>query len=80
MKADIDKNGNLVIQGESSSNKEYDQYTTRVRERRYGRFQRIIGMPPNADLHKIKASFKDGVLDVTVPKSTESNKHAITIE
>ena len=80
VKADIDRHGNLVIEGESTFNQEFKDYSCHTRERRYGRFLRTIGMPQNADVKNIKATFKDGVLDITVPRSNDTNKHNIAIE
>jgi HSP20 family molecular chaperone IbpA len=37
-------------------------------------------MPPIADVQHIKANFNNGMLDVTVPKSTEGTQKRISIE
>ncbi|KAL2912024.1 hypothetical protein HK105_208517 [Polyrhizophydium stewartii] len=79
VKADIDKNGNLVVEAESSMDREYDQFSARVRERRYGKFQRVIGLPALIDAAKITAKFENGVLDINVPKTTEAAKAKIQI-
>ena len=57
----------LVISGERSDetrDERDDYYRT---ERSYGRFFRAIQLPEGVDSDKIDASFKDGVLEVTVP-------------
>jgi HSP20 family molecular chaperone IbpA len=36
-------------------------------ERSYGRFLRTIPLPDGVDAEKIEATFKDGVLEVTLP-------------
>ncbi|KAI8919670.1 HSP20-like chaperone [Entophlyctis helioformis] len=79
VKADIDKNGNLIIEGETSSSRDYDQNQARIRERRYGRFQRVIGLPATVDTSNIQAKFENGVLDITIPKTTEKQRSKITI-
>ena len=43
-------------------------------ERSFGSFQRSFQVPGGVDTDKIDASFKNGVLTVTLPKSTEAQK------
>ncbi|MBI1922804.1 Hsp20/alpha crystallin family protein, partial [Candidatus Poribacteria bacterium] len=38
-------------------------------ERSYGRFQRAFTLPANLQTDKTKATFKDGVLTVSIPKA-----------
>ncbi|MES2464915.1 MAG: Hsp20/alpha crystallin family protein [Armatimonadota bacterium] len=40
------------------------------RERRWGRFERVFTLPPNADDDNIHADFQSGVLTLTIPKKT----------
>jgi HSP20 family protein len=44
-------------------------------ERSYGKFSRAFQLPDNSDLDNISASFENGELKVTVPKSM-SARHA----
>jgi HSP20 family protein len=48
-----------------------------VRERRFGAFERALRIP---DTDKIEASFKKGVLMVTLPKTAEAQKPVKKIE
>ncbi|MHB8789862.1 MAG: Hsp20/alpha crystallin family protein [Desulfobulbaceae bacterium] len=48
-------------------------------ERSYGTFCRSFRLPDNVNGEKAKASFKDGVLEVQVPKTKETNQKKITI-
>ena len=48
-------------------------------ERRYGTFSRAVGLPQGADESKIQASYKDGVLEVHVPKPEEQKPHRIQL-
>ncbi len=48
-------------------------------ERRYGSFSRAVGLPQGADESKIAASFKDGVLEVRVPKPEEAKPRKIQL-
>src|SRR6266480_7731796 len=43
-------------------------------ERRFGSIQRSIPLPEGIDLERIEASFKKGVLTVTMPKTPEAQK------
>ncbi len=49
-------------------------------ERFQGRFYREIGLPGYADISKIKAVYKNGVLKLTVPKKEEAQAKDIAIE
>jgi HSP20 family protein len=41
-------------------------------ERRYGHFERTVPLPEEVDADRAKASFKDGVLEVVLPKKEEA--------
>jgi HSP20 family protein len=48
-------------------------------ERRYGSFSRAVGLPAGVDDSKIAASYKDGVLEVRVPKPEEAKPRRIQL-
>ena len=50
------------------------------REISHGQFQRTLALPDNIDDEQAKASFKDGILTVTIPKIEKSKNKSITIE
>lgn len=58
-------NGVLTIRGEKKS--AHDDNETGWSERYYGRFERSVALPDGADDDKCEATFKDGVLTVTMP-------------
>ena len=62
-------NGNLTIKGEKKEEKEEREKEYYLSERRYGSFQRMFRVPEDVDTDKIEASFRNGVLTVTLPKS-----------
>ncbi|MDO9169029.1 MAG: Hsp20/alpha crystallin family protein [Methylobacter sp.] len=49
------------------------------REISHGEFQRTLSLPNNVDGDKAKASFKDGILKVTIPKTEKSKRKSIEI-
>ena len=48
-------------------------------ERRYGSFSRAVGLPASVDDSKIVAGYKDGVLEVRVPKPEEAKPRRIQL-
>jgi HSP20 family protein len=79
---DIDvqlSNGMLTIKGEKQEEKEEKTKGRYVSERRYGSFRRTLQVPGSVDPEKIEASYKSGVLTVTLPKSLEAQKKEKTI-
>jgi HSP20 family protein len=62
----------LTVSGEKSEESERDDGAFRVSERRFGRFERTFPLPPEADRGKIDASFRDGLLKVTIAKSARA--------
>jgi HSP20 family protein len=72
-------NGMLTIKGEKQEEKEEKTKGRYVSERRYGSFQRTLQVPAGVDADKIEASYKSGVLTVTLPKSPEAQKQQKSI-
>jgi HSP20 family protein len=60
------QNGVLTISGERKEEEERKEANYLVKERRYGSFSRSMTLPEGVDESKIKASFKEGLLEVTV--------------
>ena len=73
-------NGVLSIKGEKQEEKEEKEKDYYRRERSFGSFERRFQVPENVDEDKIEASFKNGILSVTLPKSAEAQKQAKKIE
>ena len=67
-------NGALTIKGEKKEEKEEKTKDSYLSERRYGAFQRQFSVPEGVDTDKIEATFKKGVLTVTLPKTPEAQK------
>ena len=73
-------NGNLIIKGEKQEEKEEKKKNYYMRERNFGSFERRFELPEGVDADKIEASFKKGVLMLTLPKKLEAQKPAKKIE
>jgi HSP20 family protein len=71
--------GMLTIKGEKQEEKEEKTKDRYVSERRYGSFRRTLQVPGGVDAEKIEASYKSGVLTLTLPKSPEAQKKQKTI-
>jgi HSP20 family protein len=72
--------GSLTIKGETQEEKEEKKKDYYLHERHFGSFERRFGLPEGVDADKIEASFKKGVLTVTLPKKPEAQKPAKKIE
>jgi HSP20 family protein len=72
--------GTLTIRGEKKEEKEEKKRDYYLSERHYGSFQRSLSVPDGVDAEKIEATFKNGVLTVTLPKTVEAQKKEKKIE
>ena len=72
-------NNILTIKGKKEDVKEEKEKNYHLRERYYGAFQRSISLPNNIEPEKIKASFENGVLNISVPKSDKRTPKKIEI-
>ncbi len=73
-------NGGLTIKGEKQEEKEEKRKGYHLHERHFGSFERCFTVPEGVDPDKIEASFKKGVLTVTLPKKPEAIKPEKKIE
>ncbi|WP_446009067.1 Hsp20/alpha crystallin family protein [Candidatus Electrothrix sp.] len=67
LKIEVEKN-TMIIRGEKKQEKEEKEKSYYRQERFYGSFQRILSLPEDADQDGIKATFKQGVLNITMPR------------
>jgi HSP20 family protein len=70
----------LTISGERKVETETKRANYYRCERSYGSFQRAIALPEDVDTSKITATYKDGVLEITLPKMKGSEPKAIPIQ
>ena len=70
----------LSIRGEKKSEREEKKDKTHWLERTYGSFSRSFTLPPSAVSEQLRASFKDGVLSIELPKKEEVKPRQISIK
>jgi HSP20 family protein len=70
----------LTIKGEKRQEEEVKEDDYYRRERSYGSFLRSVDLPCEVKSGDIKASFKDGVLDIRLPKTEEAKKKAVAVK
>lgn len=61
--------GILTIEGEKKHEKKEENEQYHRVERRYGTFSRTMRLPDEVDADKVDATYKDGVLNIRLPKS-----------
>jgi HSP20 family protein len=64
------QDGTVIVSGEKRFANEEQGENYFFSEREYGAFQRSFRLPPDAKVGDIGADFRNGVLTVTIPKST----------
>ncbi len=82
-KDDIDvsiENNVLTLKGKREMEKEISESDFHRIERAYGTFIRSFSLPKTVDAEKIKASYNDGVLMLTLPKAKEAEPKRIEIK
>jgi len=82
-KEDIDleiEQNSLCIKGERKFEKNEEGENYHFVERSYGSFYRSFSLPSNVDAESISAEYKDGVLQVTVPKKEEVKPKKVAIK
>ena len=72
--------GVLTLAGERKDEEKYEGAETYRSERFLGRFQRTISLPAPVEADKVKATYKDGILTVTLPKTEEAKPKQIPVE
>lgn len=72
--------GMLHIKGERKLEKEEKDKKFHRIERFYGSFMRSFAMPDNVDESKLKAEFKDGVLNIRLPKSEKAKAKSTEVK
>lgn len=70
--------GTLAISGERKDESANEDKNART-ERFVGKFRRTISLPTRVDASKVNATYKDGILTVTLPKAEEAKPKQIKV-
>jgi HSP20 family protein len=70
----------LTIKGEKKKEEEVKEENYYRSERSYGSFLRTLELPKDVHADKVKASFKDGILEVRMPKTEEAKAKEIKVK
>ena len=73
------KDGVLTVSGHRETTVEHEATTTVLRERSSGSFQRSFRISRTVNSEKIAASYKNGVLQVVLPKAEETKPRQIQV-
>ena len=71
--------GVLTVSGERKIERERKEGETFRSERYFGKFQRSVTLPTAVDAGKVKASYKDGILTIDLPKAEEAKPKHIAV-
>jgi len=70
----------LTVKGERAFTGDSEGENARHIERVYGKFERSVRLPMPVQAEKVKATYRDGVLEVKLPKAEEVKPKAIKID
>jgi len=73
-------NDTLTIHGEKKHETDEKKKNYHYRECSYGSIERIVPLPSGVDVDKVSATFRKGVLTVTLPKTPEATKEGRKVE
>ena len=74
------KDSTLILKGERKREKEVKEENYHRVERSFGTFMRSFTLPVSVKQDQVKAKFKDGVLEVTLPKAEEAKPKQVKVE
>ena len=81
--SDIDisiQNDTLTIKGETKAEEKIERKDYLYQEHRYGTFRRSVVLPSGLDTEKTAASFDNGILTLTIPKTKEAKPRQIKVK
>jgi len=70
----------LTVRGERKWDKEQKDESYHRLERVYGKFERSVALPVPVQADKVKATYRDGVLEIKLPKADEIKPKEIKID
>ena len=70
----------LTVKGERKHESQVDEEGHSRFERSYGAFERSVLLPTTVDTDRVKASYKNGVLEIQLPKKEEAKPKTVKVE
>jgi HSP20 family protein len=70
----------LTISGEKKREREDKEHSYHLVERSYGKFSRSVQLPSTVDPDRVEASFKDGILTITLDKTEQAKTKKIEVK
>ena len=70
----------LTLRGEKKREEEVKNADYLVSERTFGSFERSFTLPTNIQADKVTATYKNGILDIVLPKAEEAKPKEITVK
>jgi len=74
------KDSTLTIKGEKKLEKDVKEENFHRMERTYGSFTRAFTLPTTVQQDKVKAKFRDGILEIMLPKAEEAKPKHIKVD
>ena len=69
----------LTIRAESKAQDERKEENWLIREQRSGQYQRLVSLPAPVNPDQAEATFKDGILELTLPKAEQARPRQIKV-
>ncbi len=77
----VDVRGDVLhIIGESKKDESKKERNYHMKEHRYARLERSVVLPTEVNVDKAEATFKNGILTLTMPRSEKTMAHVIPIK
>jgi len=78
---DVELSGNVLhIRAEQKKEKKEEKEKGGFTEKRFARFERLVTLPEHLDRNKIEAGYRNGVLEVRLPKTPEAQGKRIEVK
>ena len=74
------ENGVLTLQGERKTDGDLNEKNAFRRERIFGRFARSFTLPTSVDAARITARYRDGILEIVLPKAEAAKPKRVEIQ
>ena len=72
--------GVLTVAGERKADPAPEKASVHIDERFAGRFRRVVTLPDDADPNAVQASYRDGVLHITVARRQAAQPRRVTVQ